>query len=96
MTPFSPVYFADENTLGLAKVLRRSGRKDFLSSGHRIHLKCLSVPSTSGAFTERDGAASDAPRRGLIPRSASQNRPQLPTSLHDDRVTRSGVVRIIG
>jgi len=34
MTPFSPVYFADENTLGLAKVLRRSGRKDFLSPGH--------------------------------------------------------------
>jgi hypothetical protein len=34
MTPFSPVYFADENTLGLAKVLRRSGREDFLSPGH--------------------------------------------------------------
>lgn len=34
MTPFSPVYFADENTLGLAKVLRRAGRNDFLSPGH--------------------------------------------------------------
>lgn len=35
MTPvFSPVYFADENALGLAKVLIRSGRDDVLHPGH--------------------------------------------------------------
>lgn len=27
MSPFSPVYFVDENTLGTAKVLRRLGRE---------------------------------------------------------------------
>src|SRR5690606_33553333 len=30
----SPVYFADENALGFAKVLRRSGRTDVLHPGH--------------------------------------------------------------
>lgn len=34
MVQFSPVYFADENTLGLAKLLTRSGRSDFLHPGH--------------------------------------------------------------
>lgn len=28
------VYFADENALGLAKLLRRSGRQDVLYPGH--------------------------------------------------------------
>lgn len=31
---FEPVYFADENTLGLGKLLRRSGREDVLYPGH--------------------------------------------------------------
>lgn len=34
MSPFSPVYFADENALGMAKILRRSGRDDVLHPGH--------------------------------------------------------------
>lgn len=29
-----PVYFTDENTLGLGKLLRRSGRDDVLHPGH--------------------------------------------------------------
>src|SRR3954449_10574216 len=29
-----PVYFTDENTLGLGKLLRRSGRDDVLYPGH--------------------------------------------------------------
>lgn len=29
-----PVYFTDENTLGLGKLLRRSGREDVLYPGH--------------------------------------------------------------
>jgi hypothetical protein len=32
--PFEPVYFTDENTLGLGKLLRRSGRDDVLYPGH--------------------------------------------------------------
>lgn len=31
---FSPVYFADENALGMAKILVRSGRDDFVFPGH--------------------------------------------------------------
>lgn len=31
---FEPVYFTDENTLGLGKLLRRSGRDDVLYPGH--------------------------------------------------------------
>lgn len=35
MSPgFKPVYFTDENTLGLGKLLRRSGRDDVLYPGH--------------------------------------------------------------
>ncbi|GGD69734.1 hypothetical protein [Microbacterium murale] len=34
MSPFSPVYFADENALGLAKTLVRQGRTDFVYPGH--------------------------------------------------------------
>lgn len=34
MSPFSPIYFADENTLGFAKILQRAGRTDVLSPGH--------------------------------------------------------------
>ena len=34
MSPFSPVYFADENTLGMAKVLRQLDREDVLHPGH--------------------------------------------------------------
>lgn len=34
MVPFSPIFFADENTLGFAKILQRSGRTDILSPGH--------------------------------------------------------------
>jgi len=30
-----PVYFTDENTLGLGKLLRRSGRDDVLYPGHK-------------------------------------------------------------
>jgi hypothetical protein len=30
----APVYFTDENTLGLGKLLRRSGRSDVLYPGH--------------------------------------------------------------
>lgn len=30
----TPVYFADKNTLGLGKLLRRSGRKDVVYPGH--------------------------------------------------------------
>ncbi|KJQ54379.1 hypothetical protein RS85_01981 [Microbacterium sp. SA39] len=33
MSAFSPVYFADENALGLAKLLRRAGREDVLHPG---------------------------------------------------------------
>lgn len=32
--PFEPVYFTDENTLGLGKLLRRAGRDDVLYPGH--------------------------------------------------------------
>lgn len=31
---FEPVYFTDENTLGLGKLLHRSGRDDVLYPGH--------------------------------------------------------------
>ncbi|WP_426518286.1 hypothetical protein ACPPVQ_02480 [Diaminobutyricibacter sp. McL0618] len=31
---FDPVYFTDENTLGLGKLLHRSGRDDVLYPGH--------------------------------------------------------------
>lgn len=31
---FAPVYFADENALGLGKLLRRSGRDDVVYPGH--------------------------------------------------------------
>ncbi len=31
---FAPVYFTDENALGLGKLLRRSGRDDVLYPGH--------------------------------------------------------------
>ncbi|WP_156876653.1 hypothetical protein [Microbacterium luticocti] len=31
---FSPVYFTDENALGLGKLLRRSGRDDIVYPGH--------------------------------------------------------------
>lgn len=31
---FEPAYFTDENTLGLGKLLRRSGRDDVLYPGH--------------------------------------------------------------
>lgn len=31
---FEPAYFTDENTLGLGKLLRRSGREDVLYPGH--------------------------------------------------------------
>lgn len=34
MLAFSPVYFADENALGLGKLLQRSGRDDVLFPGH--------------------------------------------------------------
>lgn len=34
MAGVAPVYFADENALGLAKLLLRSGRRDFLHPGH--------------------------------------------------------------
>lgn len=34
MSPFSPQYFADENALGLAKILQRAGRSDILAPGH--------------------------------------------------------------
>ena len=34
MQAFSPVYFADENALGMAKLLRRAGRQDVLHPGH--------------------------------------------------------------
>lgn len=34
MSAFSPVYFADENALGMAKILNRAGRTDFLYPGH--------------------------------------------------------------
>ncbi len=34
VTGLAPVYFADENTLGLGKLLRRSGREDVLYPGH--------------------------------------------------------------
>lgn len=35
MSPaFAPVYFTDENALGLGKLLRRSGRDDILYPGH--------------------------------------------------------------
>jgi len=34
MNGFSPVYFADENTLGMAKVLIRLGREDVEHPGH--------------------------------------------------------------
>ena len=32
--PFEPAYFTDENTLGLGKLLHRSGRNDVLYPGH--------------------------------------------------------------
>lgn len=31
---FSPVYFTDENALGMGKILHRSGREDVLFPGH--------------------------------------------------------------
>lgn len=35
MTPkFAPVFFTDENTLGLGKLLERSGREDVVYPGH--------------------------------------------------------------
>lgn len=34
MSGFSPVYFADENTLGMAKILIRQGRGDIVHPGH--------------------------------------------------------------
>lgn len=34
MTAFSPVYFADENALGMAKILLREGRDDIRHPGH--------------------------------------------------------------
>ena len=34
MSAPGPVYFTDENTLGLGKLLRRSGRTDVLYPGH--------------------------------------------------------------
>lgn len=34
MSSFSPVYFADENALGLAKLLIRQGRDDTVHPGH--------------------------------------------------------------
>lgn len=34
MSPVSPVYFADENALGFAKLLARSGRFDIVHPGH--------------------------------------------------------------
>lgn len=34
MSSFSPVYFADENALGLAKLLIRQGRDDIVHPGH--------------------------------------------------------------
>lgn len=34
MSAFSPVYFADENALGMAKILGRRGRADVLHPGH--------------------------------------------------------------
>jgi hypothetical protein len=33
-TGLGPVYFTDENTLGLGKLLRRSGRDDIVYPGH--------------------------------------------------------------
>ena len=33
-TGFAPVYFTDENALGLGKLLRRSGRTDVVYPGH--------------------------------------------------------------
>lgn len=32
---FEPAYFTDENTLGLGKLLRRTGRQDVLYPGHQ-------------------------------------------------------------
>lgn len=34
MVQGAPVYFTDENTLGLGKLLRRQGRDDVLYPGH--------------------------------------------------------------
>lgn len=34
MTAQAPVYFTDENTLGLGKLLHRAGRDDILYPGH--------------------------------------------------------------
>jgi hypothetical protein len=34
MAAVGPVYFTDENALGLGKLLRRSGRTDVLYPGH--------------------------------------------------------------
>ncbi|HCS60620.1 MAG TPA: hypothetical protein DIW46_04355 [Microbacterium sp.] len=34
MSPFSPAYFADENALGMAKILARGGRTDVFYPGH--------------------------------------------------------------
>lgn len=33
---FTPVYFTDENALGLGKLLQRKGRDDVLYPGHEI------------------------------------------------------------
>ncbi|MFT3969109.1 MAG: hypothetical protein QM695_02235 [Micropruina sp.] len=42
MTPqFAPVYFTDENALGLGKLLQRAGRNDVLYPGHE---RLLDVP----------------------------------------------------
>ncbi len=39
---FAPVYFTDENALGLGKLLCRSGRDDVVYPGHESSPRCRS------------------------------------------------------
>ncbi|MFK3834531.1 hypothetical protein [Microbacterium sp. NPDC087868] len=48
MGAFSPVYFADENALGMAKILIRQGRDDIVHPGHP------SLPSIPLGTTDLD------------------------------------------
>lgn len=53
--PESPVYFTDENTLGLGKLLQRSGRDDILFPGHPALPEVpLSTPDLNGCRWSRD------------------------------------------
>jgi len=55
---FSPVFFADENALGLGKLLHRRGRDDIVYPGHPTCPKCRSAVSTSTGCPSSVNAAS--------------------------------------